>query len=153
MDWGLEHSFLLNWKEGKPEIFDSGDQLFSATTLESVGQAVVGILSHPEETKNRQVKVQDVQVSQNKLLALAKKVDPKRKWEPIAVNTKDLEKSNLESLSKGDYSLRVLFDQLKLSVAGGEAYGQPYEDENELLEVVGKKTDADIEAIWKRLLL
>lgn len=143
--------FLLNWREGKPEIYDSGDQLFSTTTLESVAQAVVGVLSHPEETKNRQVKIQDLQISQNKLIEIAKKVDPKRKWEPIAVSTKDVEKSTAESLAKGDFSHGVIFDQLKLSIFA-EGYGQPLVDENELVGVTGK-TDADVEAIWKRLLL
>ena len=151
LDWGLEHSFLLNWKGGKPEIYDSGNQLFSATTLESVGQAVVGVLSHPAETKNRQVNVQSIQVSQNKLLEIAKKVDPARKWEPVAVSTKDVESSTSESLSKGDYSMGVMYDQIKLSIFA-EGYGQPLEDENELLGIT-KKTDADIVAIWKKLLL
>lgn len=153
LDWGLDHSFLLNWKQGKPEIYDGGNQLFSATTLQSVGQAVVGVLTHPEETKNRQVKVQDVQVSQNKLLSIAKKVDPKRTWEPVAVDIKEVEASVAQSLSKGDYSMGVMFDQIRLSIFGGNSYGQPFEnDDNELLGV-SKKTDADIEAVWKTFLL
>lgn len=112
----------------------------------------MGVLTHLDETKNRQVSVQDVQVSQNKLLSLAKKVDPKRTWEPVAVNTKELEVSVAERFSKGDYSMGVLYDQIKLSIFG-EGYGQPFEnDDNELFGVT-KKTDADIEAIWRTLLL
>jgi uncharacterized protein YbjT (DUF2867 family) len=154
LDWGLEHNFLLNWKAGKPEIFDSGDQLFSATSLESVGQAVVGVLTHLEETKNRQVKVQDLQVSQNQLLAIAKKVDPKRTWEPVPINVKELEVSVAEKLAGGDYSMGVMYDQIKLSMFGGNEYGQPFEsNDNELLGVAGNKTDADIEAILKTLML
>ena len=57
LDWGIEQSFLLDLKLGKPRIFDGGDQFFASTTLESVGQAVVGVLKHPDETKNRAVYV------------------------------------------------------------------------------------------------
>jgi hypothetical protein len=152
LDWGLEHSFLLNWKEGKPELFDGGDSPASSTTLENSAQAVVGVLNHPEETKNRQVIVEDIQITQNQLLAIAKKVDPKRTWEPIVVDTKELAKSNAAKVASGDFSLPVIFDQLKLSVFGGETYGQPYKNDNALLGIT-PKTEADIEAIWKGLLL
>lgn len=102
LDWGLEMNLLLAWKEGKPTLFDGGDRNFSATTLASVGQAVVGVLSHPEETKNRFVYVKDIDISQNRLLEIAKNVDPAKKWEePIYASTADAEKSSNESLAKG----------------------------------------------------
>jgi hypothetical protein len=47
LDWGLKENVLLAWKDGKPKLFDGGNTLFSATMLETVGQAVVGVWSHP----------------------------------------------------------------------------------------------------------
>lgn len=153
LDWGIEKNFLLDFQSGNQTIiYGSGDQLFSATTLASVGEAVVGTLNHLEQTKNRAVRIQDALVSQNKLLALAKKVDPKREWNITHVKLEDMEQSVKERLAKGDYSLPVLFDELKLSLCG-EGYGQPYENENELVGLKGGKTDADIEAIWRTVLL
>lgn len=57
LDWGLEKNILLNWKEDKSKLFDGGNNVFSTSTLDSVGQAVVGALTHPGETKNRFVYV------------------------------------------------------------------------------------------------
>jgi hypothetical protein len=152
LDWGLQMNFLLNWKGGKPEIYDGGDNLFSATTLASVGQGVVGVLSHFEETKNRSVYIQDVQISQNKLLALAKKVAPEKSFEPVAIKLADIEKFSNESMAKGEITMAVMFNYLFLSIFGGKEYGQPFvNDDNKLLGIAGK-TDADVEAIWKQYL-
>ena len=61
--------------------------------MDSVGQAVVGVLSHPEETKNRFVYVKDINISQNQLFEIAKKVDPGKTWEePILVDVAEFVK-------------------------------------------------------------
>jgi len=154
LDWGLEKNFLLDWKEGKAKLFDGGKNVFSATTLDSIGQAVVGILSHPEETKNRFVYVKDIDVSQNQLLEIAKKVDPEKKWEePIQVDTGDLEKSSNESLAKGQISPPVMMAYLFRIIFGPPEYGGQFaKDDNELLGVKGK-TEADVEAILRKIML
>ncbi|KAK6581034.1 hypothetical protein PZA11_006522 [Diplocarpon coronariae] len=151
LDWGLEHNFLLNWKSAQPTFYNDGKFVFSATTLASVGQAVVGVLSHPEETKNRSVYVEDLVISQSKLLDLARKVAPSKEWDPINVNLADLERSANERLAKGDYSLEVMCSYLCV-VCFQEGYGSRFEKlDNELLGVKGK-TEADVEEIWKVLL-
>lgn len=152
-DWGLENSFIINWKGGKPEIYDGGDVPFNSALLSHIGQAVVGILSHPEETKNRQVVVSSVETTQNKLIALAKKASPEKAgaWETVPLTVADVEKRNAESVAKGDFSFPVIFDQLKLSIFGGKAYGQPLKDDNELLGVK-HLTDDEIIAVWKKVL-
>lgn len=153
LDWGLEHSFIFNWRDGKPEIYDGGDVPFTSATLQHVGQAVVGVLTHPEETKNRQVVVSSTEITQNKLFELAKKAAPEKanSWELVPSKVVDVEKSNAESVSKGDFSFPVIFNQLKLSVFGGKAYGQPLKDDNELLGVK-HLTDDEIVAVWKKIL-
>jgi hypothetical protein len=152
LDWALEHRFLLSWNEEKPSIYDGGDQLVSTTTLHSVGLAVVGVLDHYEETKNKPVFVQDIQMSQNRLLELAKKVQPTKIWEPTEVSLAEIEKSSNEALAKGDYSAPVIFGYLFVAVFG-EGYGSRMKkDDNKLLGVPGK-TEADVEAILKKLLV
>jgi hypothetical protein len=49
-------------------IYDSGTEQFTGTTLEGIGQAVVGVLQHPDETANRFVKARSIQTCQNELL-------------------------------------------------------------------------------------
>lgn len=152
LDWGLQKNFLLDLKSGKPRIFDGGDRLFSVTTLASVGQAVVGVLKHPDETKNRVVYVQDMVTSQNKLLAIAKKLAPEKQWDPIPTSLTAIEKASNETLAKGEFTPAVLVEYLFVSIMG-EGYGGIMEKtDNELLGIRGDKTDADIEAIMKPLL-
>ena len=154
LDWGLEKNFLLNWKEGKPALFDGGEKRFSATTLDSVGQAVVGVLTHPAETANRFVYVKDIDVSQKQLLAIAKKVaGPGKTWaEPVVLDTAELEKSSYESLAKGQVTPPVMFNFLFRIIFGPEEYGGRFEKtDNELLGIKGK-TEADVEAIFASLI-
>lgn len=154
LDWGLKENVLLAWKEGKPKLFDGGNTLFSATMLETVGQAVVGVLSHPEETKNRFVYVKDIDISQNRLLEIAKRVDPSKKWhEPVHANTADIEKASNESLAKGQVSEPVMMAYLFRVIFGPSEYGGRFtKDDNELLGVRGK-TEADVEALLKSLIV
>lgn len=153
LDWGLEKSFLLNWKDSKPKLFDGGIHQFSATTLASVGQAVVGVLSHPEQTKNRFVYVKDIDISQNQLLEIAKKVDPAKIWEePTIIDTAELEKSSYESLAKGQVTPPVMMAFLFRIMFGPREYGGCLsKTDNELLGVKGK-TMADVEALMKSML-
>ncbi|TGO35265.1 hypothetical protein BHYA_0164g00090 [Botrytis hyacinthi] len=149
LDWGLEYNFILDVTSGKPSIYNGGDKLFSTTTLETVAQAVVAVLSKFQETKNRAVYIQDVQISQNRLLSIAKKVAPEKKWEPVPVKTADLFKSSNEKLAKGEITMEVMVGYLLVSVFG-EGYPSRWEkSDNELLGLK-EKTDAELEAIVKK---
>lgn len=151
LDWGLEHNFILDLASTEPKLYNGGEFLFSTTTLASVGQAVVGVLSHPEETKNRSVYIQDMVISQTKLLELARKVAPERKWTPTTPNLADMEKWANEQLAKGDYSLPVMYTYLFV-VVFQEGYGSRFDKlDNELLGVTGK-TEADVEEMLKKVL-
>lgn len=154
LDWGLEKNLLLNWKESKPKLFDGGKNMFSATMLDSVGEAVVGILSHPEETKNRFVYVKDMDISQNRLLEIAKKVDPGKTWEePVLIDTAELEKSSYESLARGEVTPPVMTAFLLRAIFGPAEYGGRFnKTDNELLGIKGK-TEADVEALLRSLIL
>lgn len=135
LDWGLQKNLLLNWKDSKPKLFDGGKNVFSATTLDSIGQAVVGVLSHPEETKNRFVYVKDIDISQNQLLEIAKKVDPGKTWEePVLVDTAELVKSSYESLAKGEVTPPAMTAFLLRVMFGPAEYGGRFtQTDNELL--------------------
>jgi NmrA-like family len=149
LDWGIEVGFLLDYKEGKPRIYDGGDVPFSATTLASVGLATVGVLAHYDETINRQVTVHDIVITQNQLLAIAKKVAPEIKLTPVPITTSDLLEAANAALAKGDLSLMLNYIFVGVIADG---YGGRFENvENDLLGVPGK-TEADIEAIYKKVL-
>ncbi|KAH6988656.1 hypothetical protein EDB80DRAFT_817148 [Ilyonectria destructans] len=151
LDWGLEQNFLINLADPNPALFDGGDIEFSATTLTSIADALVGLLSHPEETKNRTVYIHDAITTQKKLLALARKVAPEKSWEPVQVRLDDLTAKADERLAKGlfdaetfgPYILRALFDP--------KSQAKFEKTDNELLGVKGK-TEEDIIELLKPLL-
>jgi hypothetical protein len=149
LDWGIEVGFLLDYKEGKPRIYDGGDVPFSTTTLASVGLATLGVLINYDQTINRQVMVHDIVVTQNQLLAIAKKVAPEKKWVPVPTKTSDMLEAANAALAKGDLSL--MYDFILVGVMA-DGYGGRFENvENKMLGVPGK-TEADIEAIYKKVL-
>lgn len=81
-------------------IYDSGTEQFSGTTLEGIGQAVVGVLTHPEETRNRFVKVMSIKTCQNELLEAFEGVTGV-KWEVRSDTTGRLLESGREKNREG----------------------------------------------------
>ena len=63
--------FFIDPGNKKADLFDGGDRPFSVTTLPSIGQAVIGVLNHIEETKSMAVSVQNATMTQNLLLRIA----------------------------------------------------------------------------------
>lgn len=97
-------------------IYDSGTESFTGTTLEGIGQAVVGVLQHPAETANRFVKAQSIQTCQNELLEAFENATGK-KWEIKRASTKELlasGRSKFESKTSGwvlELAVAQLFDE------------------------------------------
>ncbi|KJZ71141.1 hypothetical protein HIM_09495 [Hirsutella minnesotensis 3608] len=60
-------------------IYDDGTEIFTGTTLEGIGQSVVGVLRQPAETANRFVNVRSINTCQNELLQAFQKVTG-REW-------------------------------------------------------------------------
>jgi len=105
---GYALNFLVDVDNKKCEIKDGGDVLFSATTMDSIAQAAIGILLHLDETANRPVKVKSVDATQNEILAIARKAEPTAQWDITYVKTEDLEKEARESWAKGDHGKSVV---------------------------------------------
>lgn len=61
-------------------IYDDGTEIFTGTTLEGVGQSVVGVSRNPAETVNRFVNVRSINTCQNELLQAFRKVTG-REWQ------------------------------------------------------------------------
>lgn len=150
LDWGLQVGFIINHKDYKPTIYGSGDQEFSSTSLPAVGQAVVGVLNHPTETANKVVRVEEIVLTQNKLLSILKKLTPGKTWKPVHAELDVIKAKSDERLKQGLFDDETFYPYIY--VAGfGEGYGGKLQKvDNELLGVK-KITDADVEAILKPL--
>ncbi|KAJ5098627.1 hypothetical protein N7532_005628 [Penicillium argentinense] len=103
LDWGLEHGFLVDRKH-TATVYDGGGLPFSTTTLPTISNAVVSIRSQLEETKNRHVYIHDALVTQNQLIAIAKKIDGKE-WDLTHTTTASTETSAYEELQKGQQDI------------------------------------------------
>ncbi|KFA64618.1 hypothetical protein S40285_03970 [Stachybotrys chlorohalonatus IBT 40285] len=149
LDWGLEKDFILNIKEHKATIFGTGDVVFSTTTLASVADAVVGVLRKPEETKNRAVLIEDAKLTQNKLLALAKKANPEASWEVTNASLDDIVAKSDARLAQGLYDSETFIPYLYKALYDPALSSAHEKTDNELLGLKGKSEDEVFEVVKK----
>ncbi|EME86758.1 uncharacterized protein MYCFIDRAFT_210602 [Pseudocercospora fijiensis CIRAD86] len=153
LDWGIQIGLIANLKGGKTTLFDGGDTEFSSTQLSDIGKAVVGILKHPEETKNRTVYIQTALVTQNKILGLAKKLKPDATFETEVVKIADVEKAAYEALQQGPEKIgEAIYGFVKVSVWDPECGANWSSKNDNALLGVKDATDEDLEKIVARLL-
>lgn len=81
-------------------IYDSGMERFTGTTLQGIGQAVVGVLRHPEETANRLVKARSIMTCQKELLDAFEKATG-RSWDVSRSSTQALLDSGRSKIQEG----------------------------------------------------
>ncbi|EJP66743.1 NmrA-like family protein [Beauveria bassiana ARSEF 2860] len=151
LDWGIQNQFVLSVADYKPRLLDDGKALFSATNLDTVGSALVGILDHLDETKNRAVFLEDIKISQQRLLELAKKAAPEKPWEVSYVKVDDLVKVAGENLAKGLFTFDNIAPFIHKSFVS-PGYGGNFEkSDNELLGL-GHSSDEFVLEQYKKLL-
>ena len=70
LEQGLANGFLeFDIANRNATIWDGGNKSFTFTNEKQLGQAVVSILQHPQETKNQYIYVASVETTQNEVLA------------------------------------------------------------------------------------
>ncbi|PON26680.1 hypothetical protein TGAM01_v204690 [Trichoderma gamsii] len=150
LDWGL-HGFLINVPGHTATVYDGGDIPFTATKLETIGKAVVGVIKHLPETANRPVYIQDAVVTQNMLISYAKNIDGVE-WEITHESTEAMFMKSSAKVAKGitDWSVMQPF---VFSSVFGDGYGQDFSDhlDNKLLGLNGL-TDTEVRALVESLL-
>ncbi|KAF9890001.1 hypothetical protein FE257_006681 [Aspergillus nanangensis] len=134
LDWGIQVGFLMNAKHHTATLYDGGNEPFSATRLSTVGKAVVGILKNLEVTKNRGVYFHDAVVTQNDLIAIARKMDP-QEWMTTFASTAQIEAAGYEELGKEVPDISTAMLGFIARAVWGEGYGGDFTGrvDNELL--------------------
>ncbi len=138
LDWGLDVGFIVNPKTHSATIYDGGDLPFSTTMLATVGNAIVSIIAHLGETENRHVYIHDMVLTQNKLIAIVKKLDGKD-WNLTHVESATAKSEGLIELKKEKpYIMKGLFPLIHISSLA-EGYGGDFSAhlDNELLGIEG----------------
>jgi MoxR-like ATPase len=98
----------FNIPEKKATIFDSGNEIWSTTSLPFIGRAIAAVLLHEEETKNRYIEVVEFQTSQNQILK-ALEDETGAKFAITRASTAETKKAGYEKLAKGDGSMFLDF--------------------------------------------
>jgi uncharacterized protein YbjT (DUF2867 family) len=140
MTIGIKLGFLgANVKDKTARLFDGGNRHFSASLLSDIAKAVIGVLKHPEETRNKLVYVSSARLTQKELVAAYEKVLGIT-FEATEVDTEALEKASYDKIAKGEIS--GFIDQIIRGLFG-QGYGGDfgaYEQHNELFGI--KQLDA-----------
>ncbi|KAI7976725.1 hypothetical protein EIK77_009956 [Talaromyces pinophilus] len=146
-DFAIPAKVIMDFSEYKPTIFNGGDSKFSCTSLPTVGDAVVGVLSHPAETQNRAVYVSESFISQNQLLSLAKSLAPNKPWAPVDADLNVVFAGALERLAQGQHDFQTIVPILLKSIVDNE-YGSNFaENDNQLLGIKKKGDEYLIELL------
>ncbi|KAK2034436.1 NAD(P)-binding protein [Colletotrichum zoysiae] len=145
-DYFAHLPIAFDYDNKSAELYDDGKHGFSSTSIASIGKAVVGALKNPEATKNRNLKIHELVLSQAQLLALAKKYSPPgTQWNETKLDGKaefdKALKAAMEEPSNDHKTLQVI----KAAVLGGR-YANVYDVvDNELLGIP-LLTEKDLEA-------
>ena len=135
LDWGIMVGFIMNVRDRNITLFDGGDRLFSTTSLPTIGKAVVGVLKHPEDTKNRAVYVQDTALNLKKLLDMGRKATRGEWTEKTAAIDDVLGSAWAELQKEAPDPDKFVFNFLQAGI-WGEGYGAHYEKlDNQLLGI------------------
>ncbi|KAK9368225.1 hypothetical protein V1509DRAFT_102670 [Lipomyces kononenkoae] len=103
-DWGLANGFLeFDIANRTATIWDGGNKSFTMLNEKQVGQVVVSVLKHPQETKNQYLYVASVETTQNKILAALEEVSGE-KWTVNPTTTDSQVTEGVKKLTAGDFS-------------------------------------------------
>ncbi|OAQ98489.1 hypothetical protein LLEC1_04182 [Akanthomyces lecanii] len=151
LEWGIRHHFVLDVAEYKPTLLDEGRAVFSTTNVETLGRALVAIVEHLDETKNRAVFLEDLKISQARLLELARTAAPEKPWQGSYAKTDDLVEKAGEGLAKGIFTFDNIAPFLYRSIVS-PGYGGSFEkSDNELLGL-GQSSEEFVLEQYKKLL-
>ncbi|KAI8960363.1 NAD(P)-binding protein [Daldinia sp. FL1419] len=145
LDWAIRVGFFADVKNRTIELPDGGNNTTSSTSLPTIGKAVVGVLRNPEQTKNRQVYIQEATISLRQIADILKKHTGPQGWKENVTSLDEGLQKALEE-NKTAYTPNVFISTLKVAMWGKEYGGNFQKLDNELLGIK-QLTPAEVEAI------
>ncbi|KAE8383634.1 hypothetical protein BDV26DRAFT_93810 [Aspergillus bertholletiae] len=104
LDWSLGNGVLgFDVANRTATIWDGGNQSFTLTNEKQLGQAVVSVLQHPQETSNKYLYIASVEATQNEILAALEEATG-TKWPVKATTTEEQVDEGFKKLGAGDFS-------------------------------------------------
>ncbi|KAF4816649.1 Bifunctional pinoresinol-lariciresinol reductase 2 [Colletotrichum siamense] len=164
IDLSIETGVVLDLKERKARLYNRGERAVSMITMPTAARAVVAVLKHSAETKNRPVFIHEGRMSQKQILGHAKEVISEGEWHEEQVHLEELEK-HLAAQATVDGSKMGVFHVYAVKGAFGDGLGNQYsETDNQLLgiqplseegfkemlaDIIAKKAEANIRPVQK----
>ncbi|KAJ4127380.1 hypothetical protein NW765_017332 [Fusarium oxysporum] len=142
LDWQLQNGFMVNLKDHTATLYDGGDVVYSATRLSTIGRALAAIAKNLDVTKNRHIYIQDIAITQNQIIEIAKRVDGKE-WTTTVASTAEIEEKSHQALKSSDPA-EVAGSALGFIARAcwGEGYGGDFsKSNNDLLGLPGLSTE------------
>ncbi|CAJ2508898.1 Uu.00g139240.m01.CDS01 [Anthostomella pinea] len=147
LDWGISSGFLVDMKAKSAQLYDGGNNLFSATTVANIGKAVSGVLKNLEQTKNRAAYVQGIAIFQKTLVEMCKKATGPAGWKEQQVSIQDLLDQGFAELKKDKPDPIISSRNFLIAAVFGEGYGSQFQKlDNDLLGLKGMD-EAEVQAI------
>lgn len=121
----FEHKTAEVWRDGTSRI--------STTSLNGAARAIVGALKNPGPTKNKNLHVHELVVTQSQLLSLAKKYSPQAEWTITKVDDPAAEFDRLEAVLKKEPDIPNIIALVKASLLCGKYQGYYQQVDNDLV--------------------
>lgn len=135
IDLSIQAGVVLDLKRRKARLYNGGERAISMITMPAAARAVVAVLKHSEETKNRPVYIHEGLMSQKQILGHAKEVISGGEWHEEQVHLDELEK-HLVAQATVDGSKMGVFHVYAVKGAFGDGLGNQYgETDNQLLGI------------------
>ena len=136
LDFEIRMGNFMDLRQKTIKLFDGGNRVFSTTSSPTIGKAITGVFTHPEETKNRVLYVQDTATTLQRLAAMGEKVTGANGWSKTVVSVDEIR----------DY-------QFYLAACFAEGYGSHFEkNDNELLGLQ-EMSDAEVQELVYQMTL
>ncbi|KAM0352356.1 hypothetical protein ACHAPU_002021 [Fusarium lateritium] len=148
LDWGINNNFFFDFSKPEITLWDGGNVEFSTTKLSSVGDSVVGVLTHPEETQDRIVYIQNTSLTQNKFLELAKEVNPSKEWTVKHAKLDEATAKSDANVAKGIFDWPTLLPYLLRANLDANSVPKYPKLDNELLGVKSV-TDEEVKELLR----
>lgn len=144
-DFLVNSGVAFDWEQKTAQLWGDGTSRISTTSLNGAARAIVGALKNPGPTKNKNLFVHELVVTQAQLLSLAKKRAPQAEWTITHINDPVAEFNKLEALVKEKPEMPNIIALVKASLTSG-IYKAYYERVDNNLVGLPLLSEKDLEA-------
>ncbi|KAL2864399.1 aromatic alcohol reductase [Aspergillus lucknowensis] len=135
LDWGLRVGMPADPVKKTAALQDGGERLYTTTTLGTIGKAVVGVLRHPEETRNRVVRVGEAVTTIKEVLALSQEIVGAEGWTVTKPDTAVEAENALVKIQQGVFTPETIYPVIYRAIWGEKHGGHFTTTDNELLGI------------------